>query len=373
MEGIPSTPLNSGSINIASPLYDEAVKKASDGDFDGAEGLLWNIASIFHGGVPGVATEDDPIYVRQSAERIIYTGPAYGTPCTNPMVLGKSLISPRDPGVHWYVASCVAGVDRAKAKWEEGAPARAAEWEKGAPLRKAAEEVARLKAEIARVEQEEVDRQAALAKEALEKLRIQKEEEEEKARKAEVTSLERDAVALREKLAAMKELMALKAVDPLSYAAISAIPSPAPTFATSPFRAQCEAISAISALSPLRAKHEAISAISALSPFRAQDFMSNAQYRKLRETNGFPLNSDQHVCHIIAESNGGANHIDNYYVAAGSLNQSLGNRNDFYLAEAAGLEQTKKAIAVSRTTGYTGPCAEDIIDMAKTLRAKPTF
>lgn len=341
------------SMRIASPLYDEAVKKASDGDFDGAEGLLWSIASIFHGGSGCPAPEDDPLYVRQSAERAIYTGVIFAPP----MVLGKSLISPRDPGVHSFVAGCVDVVDRAKAKWEEGAPARAAEWEKGAPLRKAAEEVARLKAEIARVEQEEVDRQAALAKEALEKLRIQKEEEEEKARKAEVTSLERDAAALREKLAAMKELMTLKAADPLSYAAISAIPSPTPTLATSPFRAQ----------------HEAISAISALSPFRAQDFMSKAQYRKLRETNGFPLNSDQHVCHIIAESNGGANHIDNYYVAAGSLNQSLGNRNDFYLAEAAGLEQTKKAIAVSRTTGYTGPCAEDIIDMAKTLRAKPTF
>ena len=137
----------------------------------------------------------------------------------------------------------------------------------------------------------------------------------------------------------MKELMALKAADPLSYAAACASPSPAPP-------------------------------APALSPFRAQDFMSKAQYRKLRETNGFPLSSDQHVCHIIAESNGGADHIDNYYVAAGSLNQSLGNRNDFYLAETAGLEQTKKAVAVSRTTGYTGPCAEDIIEEAKALRDK---
>jgi hypothetical protein len=115
------------------------------------------------------------------------------------------------------VMGWVATLEQAKAKWEEGAPARAAEWEKGAPARKAAEEVARLKAEIARVEQEEVDRQAVLAKEALEKLRIQKEEKEEKQRKAEVTSLERDAAALREKLAAMKELMAMKAADPLAY------------------------------------------------------------------------------------------------------------------------------------------------------------
>ncbi len=325
-------------MQVAAPLFEEALKRATLGDFDAAEGFLWNIASLFHGGVPGGATEADPLYVRQSAERAIYMGPGFAVPYVN----GKSRISPRDPNVHSYVSGFVANVDAAKAKWEEGAPARAAEWEKGAPLRKAAEEIARLKAEIARVEQEEVDRQAALAKEALEKLRIQKEEEEEKQRKAEVTSLERDAAALREKLAAMKELMALKAADPLSYAAACASPSPAPP-------------------------------APAASPFRAQDFMGKAQFRKLRETNGFPLTSDQHVCHIIAQSNGGADHIDNYYVAAGSLNQSLGNRNDFYLAEAAGLEQTKKAVAVSRTTGYTGLAAEDIIDMAKTLRAKAVF
>jgi hypothetical protein len=125
-------------------------------------------------------------------------------------------------------------VEKARANWEEGAPARAAEWEKGAPARKVAEEVARLKAEIARVEQEEVERQAALAKEALEKLRIQREEEEEKQRKAEVTSLERDAAALREKLAAMKELMAMKAADPLAYAAACSAPSPAPASAPPP-------------------------------------------------------------------------------------------------------------------------------------------
>ena len=105
------------------------------------------------------------------------------------------------------------------------------------------------------------------------------------------------------------------------------------------------------------------------SGFRAQDFMSKTQFRKLRERNGFPLNADQHVCHIIAESNGGANHIDNFFVAAGSLNQSLGNKNDAYLAEAAGLEQVRKAVAVSRTTGYTGPGADELIAMAKAARA----
>jgi len=101
---------------------------------------------------------------------------------------------------------------------------------------------------------------------------------------------------------------------------------------------------------------------------RAQDFMSKTQFRKLRERAGLPLNADQHVCHIIAESNGGANHIDNYFVASSSLNQSLGNRNDSYLAEAVGLEQTQRAVAVSRSTGYTGPGADELISMAKAAR-----
>jgi len=103
---------------------------------------------------------------------------------------------------------------------------------------------------------------------------------------------------------------------------------------------------------------------------RAQDFMTTAQFRSMYARKGLPLNADQHVCHIIAESKGGANHIDNYYIASGSLNQSLGNRNDYYLAEAAGLEQVRKAVAVSRTTGYTGPSAEELIAKAKAVRGR---
>jgi hypothetical protein len=106
----------------------------------------------------------------------------------------------------------------------------------------------------------------------------------------------------------------------------------------------------------------------AATEYRAQDWITKTQFRAMRAKAGFPLNADQHVCHIIAQSNRGADHIDNYYVAAGSLNQSLGNRNDSYLAEAAGLEQTQKAVAVSRTTGYTGPGAEELIAMAKKAR-----
>jgi hypothetical protein len=96
---------------------------------------------------------------------------------------------------------------------------------------------------------------------------------------------------------------------------------------------------------------------------RADGFMSRAQFRKLMERAGVPLCKDQDVAHLIARANGGADHRDNYIVASRSLNQSLGNRNDEYLAEVAGLEQTKKAVAVSRTTGYKGPGAEELIAM----------
>ena len=133
-------------------------------------------------------------------------------------------------------------------------------------------------------------------------------------------------------------------------------------------KAAAERLAAERELAELFAPQPISPASAPTSVYRAQDWMTKAQFRAMRQRAGFPLNADQHVCHIIAESNGGADHIDNYYVAAGSLNQSLGNRNDAYLAEAAGLEQTSKAVAVSRTTGYTGPGAEELIAMAKAMR-----
>ena len=211
MEGLPAQDMFSRPFAnaCADPLLKQAWGKASVGEFEAAEGFLWRAAGTLHGFIP--TTDDDPPYIRDAANQPVY---APNAGCY--VMQGVSCVNPRtstDPMVMGWVAT----LEEAKAKWEEGAPARAIEWEKGAPLRRVAEEVARLKAEIARVEQEEVDRQAALAKEALEKQRIKKEEEEEKQRKAEVTSLERDAAALREKLAAMKELMAIKAADPLAY------------------------------------------------------------------------------------------------------------------------------------------------------------
>jgi len=102
--------------------------------------------------------------------------------------------------------------------------------------------------------------------------------------------------------------------------------------------------------------------------FRAQDFMTKERYRKLRARAGFPMEKDQDVCHLIAESLGGANHIDNFIDASAALNRSVGNRNDSLLIEVAGLEKAKKAVAVSRLTGYKGPGAEELIAIAKAAR-----
>ncbi len=72
----------------------------------------------------------------------------------------------------------------------EEAPVREAEWAEAAPVRAAQEQVAELKAEIAKIEKAEVDRLARLAREA--------------AREVHLAMLEREATTLREKLAAMK-------------------------------------------------------------------------------------------------------------------------------------------------------------------------
>ena len=103
----------------ASRVCEEAVKKASDGDFDGAEGLLWTIAAIFHGG--GGVTEDDPLYMREAEQRVVYGDGGFSY---RP---GKSLIPPRDPAVNGWVTSCVANVDAAKTKWAEGLAAHVEE------------------------------------------------------------------------------------------------------------------------------------------------------------------------------------------------------------------------------------------------------
>lgn len=97
-----------------------------------------------------------------------------------------------DPDFHFgeEFASWHRQVEMAKEIWMEEAPVREAEWAEAAPVRAAQEQVAELKAEIAKIEKAEVDRLARLAREA--------------AREVHLAMLEREATTLREKLAAMK-------------------------------------------------------------------------------------------------------------------------------------------------------------------------
>jgi hypothetical protein len=81
-------------------------------------------------------------------------------------------------------------VEMAKEAWLKEAPVREAEWAEAAPVRAAQEQVAELKAEIAKIEKAEADRLARLARDA--------------AREVHLEMLEREATTLREKLAAMK-------------------------------------------------------------------------------------------------------------------------------------------------------------------------
>lgn len=83
----------------------------------------------------------------------------------------------------------------------EEAPVREAEWAEAAPVRAAQEEVAGLKAEIAKIEKAEADRLARLAREA--------------AREVHLAMLEREATLLREKLVAMKAPEPEEAPEPV--------------------------------------------------------------------------------------------------------------------------------------------------------------
>ena len=75
------------------------------------------------------------------------------------------------------------------------------------------------------------------------------------------------------------------------------------------------------------------------------------QYRKRLLAAGYPLQPDQHISHIIAESRGGANHPHNFIVLGKSANVSLGNGRDHVMAFLAGREQTAKAVEVSALLG----------------------
>jgi uncharacterized membrane protein YgcG len=93
--------------------------------------------------------------------------------------------------------------------------------------------------------------------------------------------------------------------------------------------------------------------------------MDTATFRRRMEAAGTPLLPGQDVCHIIAKSKGGADHSDNFFVAGSSFNRSTGNRSDHIIAYLAGLPKTELAVAVSRSTGYTGPSASVLVQLGK--------
>ena len=102
--------------------------------------------------------------------------------------------------------------------------------------------------------------------------------------------------------------------------------------------------------------------------------MSRATYKKRMEKIGFAVGEDQDVCHIIAESNGGADHSDNFFLGGRSFNRANGNRSDEMNVAFLGLERGRAAVAVSiKLRNYKGPSAEALyakgLEALRTLRA----
>eukprot|EP00955_Chlamydomonas_euryale_P020459 216877-Chlamydomonas_euryale.AAC.6 len=59
----------------------------------------------------------------------------------------------------------------------------------------------------------------------------------------------------------------------------------------------------------------------------------------------------QHACHIIAASNGGADHTDNFRLMGAELNMGLKDKWDGINVFLVGMEQAKKAVARSVIVG----------------------
>jgi hypothetical protein len=91
--------------------------------------------------------------------------------------------------------------------------------------------------------------------------------------------------------------------------------------------------------------------------------ISTQQFRaRMEERTGRKIPDDCEICHIIARANGGADHEDNYIIERRRLNRTLREKHDYVFALLAGLEQTRKAVAVSiRLSKYKGPSAEDLL------------
>lgn len=81
--------------------------------------------------------------------------------------------------------------------------------------------------------------------------------------------------------------------------------------------------------------------------------MTRQQYRKfLVGAQGKEELEGQDVFHIIAESNGGANHPHNYLkTLSSSFNRSLGDKYDHFNCYLAGLLKTERAVTISKEIG----------------------
>lgn len=60
---------------------------------------------------------------------------------------------------------------------------------------------------------------------------------------------------------------------------------------------------------------------------------------------------EQDVCHIIAKSHGGPNHVDNLFPCPSSLNRSVGNRDDGLMLLLAGPQRAARAKRAHRLCG----------------------
>ena len=92
-----------------------------------------------------------------------------------------------------------------------------------------------------------------------------------------------------------------------------------------------------------------------LDPLRFEgQYMSRDEFRKilardgLIETQPGAKHEGQHVYHIIATSNGGPDHTDNYlYALGGSFNIAVGDRFDHLNCFLAGKAKAEKAVAIA--------------------------
>ena len=92
---------------------------------------------------------------------------------------------------------------------------------------------------------------------------------------------------------------------------------------------------------------------------------STRTYRRHNKDEIESAQKDLHVCHIIAKSNGGADHADNYLLAGADFNVRIGNRHDPLMCAFASIERTKRAIRASRLQNNITRTVDDAEQLVK--------